>query len=120
MGVEDEQTGELTLHEAGHAYALRQSVGGRRDSVEDHAMEGLEWKQRKDALVNQFGSKKKKAAIRCARIFLVPGSVVVVVVIVVALLGFVECCRGLCVFSARRRWWCSAIVPWCWPWLLSN
>lgn len=66
MGVEDERTGELTLHEAGHAYALRQSVGGRQDSVEDHAMEGLEWKQRKDALVNQFGSKKKKAAIRCA------------------------------------------------------
>lgn len=27
-------------------------------------MESLEWKQRKDALVNQFGSKKKKAAIR--------------------------------------------------------
>lgn len=65
MGVEDEQTGELTLHESGHAYALRQSVGARQDSVEDHAMEGLEWKQRKDALVNQFGSKKKKAAIRC-------------------------------------------------------
>eukprot|EP00752_Nemacystus_decipiens_P004309 g3938.t1 len=64
VGVEDEQTGELTLHEAGHAYALRQSVGGRQDSVEDYAMEGLEWKQRKDALVNQFGSKKKKAAIR--------------------------------------------------------
>eukprot|EP00903_Cladosiphon_okamuranus_P014079 g13086.t1 len=64
VGVEDEQTGELTLHEAGHAYALRQSVGGRRETVEDYAMEGLEWKQRKDALVNQFGSKKKKAAIR--------------------------------------------------------
>lgn len=65
MGVEDEETGELTLHRAGHAYALRQIVGGRQDIVEDHAMEGLEWKQSKDALVNQFGSKKKKAAIRC-------------------------------------------------------
>lgn len=78
VGVEDEQTGELTLHEAGHAYALRQSVGGRQDSVEDHAMEGLEWKQRKDALVNQFGSKKKKAAIRCERACL-PGRDSVVV-----------------------------------------
>jgi len=67
VGVEDEETGELTLHRAGHAYALRQSVGGRQESVEDHAMEGLEWKERKDALVNQFGSKKKKAAIRCVR-----------------------------------------------------
>lgn len=66
VGVEDEETGELTLHRAGHAYALRQSVGGRQESVEDHSMEGLEWKERKDALVNQFGSKKKKAAIRCA------------------------------------------------------
>ncbi|CAM9651187.1 unnamed protein product, partial [Hapterophycus canaliculatus] len=64
VGVEDEETGELTLHEAGHAYALRQSVADRDDKVEDHAMESVEWKQRKDALVNQFGSKKKKAAIR--------------------------------------------------------
>ncbi|CAM9829313.1 unnamed protein product [Scytosiphon promiscuus] len=64
VGVEDVETGEMTLHEAGHAYALRQSVGGRQDQVEDHAMESLEWKKRKDALVNQFGSKKKKAAIR--------------------------------------------------------
>lgn len=80
MGVEDEQTGELTLHEAGHAYALRQSVGARQDVVEDHAMEGLEWKQRKDALVNQFGSKKKKAAIRCGDVK-VPRVVLVVVVV---------------------------------------
>lgn len=66
MGVEDEESGEVTLFEAGHAYALRQSVTGRQDDVEKFAMEGLEWKQRRDALVNQFGSKKKKAAIRCA------------------------------------------------------
>lgn len=65
--MEDEGTGELTLHDAGHAYSLRQSVGDRDDNVEDYAMEGLEYKQRKDALVNQFGSKKKKAAIRCVR-----------------------------------------------------
>eukprot|EP00904_Undaria_pinnatifida_P014229 jgi/Undpi1/9937/HiC_scaffold_28.g12391.m1 len=64
VGVEDVESGEMTLHEAGHAYALRQSVGGRQDNVEDHAMDNLEWKQRRDALVNQFGSKKKKAAIR--------------------------------------------------------
>ena len=64
MGVEDKETGVMTLHEAGHAYALRQSVAGREESVEDNAMEGLGWKQRKDALVNQFGSKKKRAAIR--------------------------------------------------------
>ncbi|CAM9902299.1 unnamed protein product [Ectocarpus sp. 12 AP-2014] len=64
VGVEDEGTGELTLHEAGHAYSLRQSVGDKDDNIEDFAMEGLEYKQRKDALVNQFGSKKKKAAIR--------------------------------------------------------
>ncbi|CAN0471298.1 unnamed protein product, partial [Laminaria digitata] len=64
VGVEDVETGEMTLHEAGHAYALRQSVGGRQDNVEDHALENLDWKQRRDALVNQFGSKKKKAAIR--------------------------------------------------------
>ena len=64
VGVEDVETGELTLHEAGHAYALRQSVGGRQDNVEDHALENLDWKQRRDALVNQFGSKKKKASIR--------------------------------------------------------
>lgn len=89
MGVEDEQTGELTLHEAGHAYALRQSVGGRQDAVEDHAMEGLEWKQRKDALVNQFGSKKKKAAIRCARVFAWDGGLGVCggVDVVVAVVG---------------------------------
>lgn len=62
--MEDVESGEMTLHEAGHAYALRQSVGGRQDNVEDHAMDNLEWKQRRDALVNQFGSKKKKAAIR--------------------------------------------------------
>lgn len=67
VGVEDEESGELTLHESGHAYALRQSVSGREDIVEDHAMEGLEWKQRRDALVNQFGSKKKKAAIKCVQ-----------------------------------------------------
>lgn len=64
VGVEDEESGKITLHEAGHAYALRQSVAGREDMVEDHAMKGTEWKQRRDALVNQFGSKKKKAAIR--------------------------------------------------------
>lgn len=64
VGVEDKGTGEITLHEAGHAYALQQSVVGREDSVEDHAMQGLDWKQRRDALVNQFGSKKKQAAIR--------------------------------------------------------
>lgn len=64
VGVEDEESGEMTLHEAGHAYALRQSVAGRQENVEDYAMEDLAWKQRRDALVNQFGSKKKKAAIR--------------------------------------------------------
>lgn len=64
VGVEDVETGEMTLHEAGHAYALRQSVGGRQDNVEEHALENLDWKQRRDALVNQFGSKKKKASIR--------------------------------------------------------
>lgn len=62
--MEDEASGEMVLHQAGHAYALRQSVAGREDNVEEYAMEGLEWKQRRDALVNQFGSKKKKAAIR--------------------------------------------------------
>lgn len=62
--MEDEGTGDLTLHEAGHPYSLRQSVGDKDDNIEDFAMEGLEYKQRKDALVNQFGSKKKKAAIR--------------------------------------------------------
>lgn len=72
VGVEDEESGELTLHDAGHAYALRQSVAGREDKVEDCAMESLEWKQRRDALVNQFGSKKKKAAIRCSAGFLPP------------------------------------------------
>lgn len=65
IGVEDEATGEVALHEAGHAYALRQSVAGREDVVEDDAAEGTDWKQRRDALVNQFGSKKKKATIRC-------------------------------------------------------
>lgn len=64
VGVEDETTGEVTLHEVGHAYALRQSVAGREDMVEDDASAGQDWKQRRDALVNQFGSKKKKATIR--------------------------------------------------------
>lgn len=65
VGVEDKETGEMTLYEAGHAYALRQSVAGREELIEEHANEGMEWKERRDALVNQFGSKKKKAAIRC-------------------------------------------------------
>ena len=80
MGVEDEHTGELTLHEAGHPYALRQGVAGRQEIVEDHAMEGVEWKQRKDGLVNQFGSKKKKAAIRWALVFFFGGGDSVVAV----------------------------------------
>lgn len=54
----------MTLHEVGHVYALRQDVSGLQEQVEDYAMEGQERKQRRDALVNQFGSKKKKAAIR--------------------------------------------------------
>ncbi|CAM9644709.1 unnamed protein product, partial [Sphacelaria rigidula] len=64
VGVEDEASGEVTLHEAGHAYALRQSVAGREDDVESNAMDGTDWKEQRDALVNQFGSKKKKAVIR--------------------------------------------------------
>lgn len=95
MGVEDPETGELTLHEAGHAYALRQSVGGRRDQVEDFAMESLEWKQRKDALVNQFGSKKKKAAIRWDLVVVAAADFVVVV------LSKAAQCRLRCIHEVR-------------------
>lgn len=121
VGVEDEQTGELTLHDSGHAYALRQSVGGRQDSVEDHAMEGLEWKQRKDALVNQFGSKKKKAAIRCACVLIVVGGTALVSFALggcfVRGLGGVG--FGVCVDGGWPCWCCFVAAfcgcCWCFP-----
>ena len=96
MGVEDEHTGELTLHEAGHPYALRQGVAGRQEIVEDHAMEGVEWKQRKDGLVNQFGSKKKKAAIRWALVFFFWGGTALLL-----------CLVGRCLSRwLHTFWWC--------------
>lgn len=65
VGVEDSESGEITLYEAGHAYALRQSVTGKDEVVEDHANADAGWKESRDRLVDKFGSKKKKAAIRC-------------------------------------------------------
>ncbi|CAM9492456.1 unnamed protein product, partial [Discosporangium mesarthrocarpum] len=64
VGVHDEESGEITLHQVGHAFTLRQSVAGKEESVEANAMNGVDWKQRKDALVEQFGSKKKKRVIK--------------------------------------------------------
>ncbi|CAM9320348.1 unnamed protein product [Phaeothamnion confervicola] len=64
VGVLDDVTGEMTLHEVGHVYGLQQKVRGVDDVVEDRAtaMEDLAYKERRGILIDAFGSKKSKAA----------------------------------------------------------
>jgi A49-like RNA polymerase I associated factor len=68
---------QVTLYPAGHCFSLREEVKGIEHAPQVEDMSELTARERRSALINSFGTKKRQASVRSSEANIIRGEAVV-------------------------------------------